>query len=139
MIPVRYLDASIPICVFIGEPASKFEVCKSIMDAINCGEERVRTNAFTVAEIFHILSRERTHPDKIVRSVSRFLDCAGLRVSDVSAENSIPALKLAMERGIDFTDAHHVLTIREHGIREIYSLDPHFDKFPGIKRLESVR
>ncbi len=135
---MRYLDTSIPVCVFIGEPAEKFETCKSIMDSINSGGEQARTNAFTVAEIYHILSREHTQPGEITGDISRFLDCAGLRVSDISAEMSIPALKLSTERGIDFVDAHHVLTMREHGIKEIYSLDPHFDKFSWIKRLEKI-
>lgn len=108
------------------------------MEKIERGKERVRTTAFTVAEIVHILARERERPGEIVKSVHRFLDCAGLRVTDARQDLCLPALKLALKYEVDFVDAHHRLTMKRYKIDEIYSLDPHFDKFPGVRRLEDA-
>jgi|Deesub1362B_J571_1020462.scaffolds.fasta_scaffold18962_3 predicted nucleic acid-binding protein len=35
----------------------------------------------------------------------------------------------------DFVDAYNVLIMRKRGIREIYSLDEHYDVFRDIKRV----
>lgn len=136
---MRYLDASIPLCTFLGEPADKLEACRQIMGRIELGEERVRTSAFTVAEIAHVLmKREREHPTRIREIVKRLFDCPGLRVGDARRELCLPALELALRYEVDFVDAHHRMTMKLHKISEIYSLDRHLDKFPDIKRLEAL-
>lgn len=120
----------------MGEPREKLEACRGIMEKIELGKERVRTTAFTVAEIVHILMREHVDPDKIVESVKKFLNCAGLKVGDARKDLCLPALELALKYKVDFVDAHHRLTMKFHKINEIYSLDHHYDRLPGIKRLE---
>lgn len=134
---LKYLDASIPLCTFTGEPKEKFEACREIMKKIEQGKEMARTTAFTVAEIVHVLMREHVNPNKIMESVKKFLDCAGLKVGDVRRDLCLPALGLALKYKVDFVDAHHRLTMKLHKINEIYSLDRHLDCFPNIKRLEA--
>lgn len=136
---MRYLDASVPLCTFLGEPADKLEACKQIIGKIEQGEEKVRTSVFTVAEIAHVLmKRERERPARIVEVVKRLLECPGLRVGDARRDLCLPALELALRYEVDFVDAHHRLTMKLHKINEIYSLDHHFDKFPDVKRLETL-
>lgn len=119
------------------QPADKLESCKKIMDAVYEGKEKVRTSTFTIAEIVHVLMRERVDPNKIMKSIKEFSECAGLRVGDAKKDLCLPALELALSYRVDFIDAHHVLTMKHHGIREIYSLDSHYDRFAKIKRLEN--
>lgn len=136
---MKYLDASIPLTIFLGEPVEKLEACRQIVRKIERGEERAATSAYTVAEILHILMRrEQKHPAIIVEMLERFLESPGLRLTDALGELCLPALKLALKREVDFVDAHHVLTMQSRGIREIYSIDPHFDKFPEIRGLEGT-
>jgi predicted nucleic acid-binding protein len=92
---LRYIDASIPLCAFFGEPKEKLEACRQIIKKIERGEEKARTSVFTVAEIVHVLMK-RERP---------------ARIEEI---------------------------IKLHVIDEIYSMDRHFDRFPGIRRLESV-
>jgi predicted nucleic acid-binding protein len=134
---LRYLDASIPLCTIVGEPKEKLEACEGIMKKIEGGTEVVRTTTFTVAEIIHILVREHLYPSRIIDSVKRFWGCTGLRVSDARKDLCLPALELALRYKVDFVDAHHWLTMKLYKITEIYSLDPHFDRLPGVKRLEA--
>jgi predicted nucleic acid-binding protein len=91
-----------------------------------------------VAEVVHILMREHVSPGKIVESTKRFLSCAGLRIGDARKDLCLPALELALRYKVDFVDAHNVLTMKQHNVKEIYSLDPHYERFPGIKRLEDI-
>ena len=133
------MDASIPLCVFLGEPEEKLEDCRQILEKVERGKEKVRTSAFTIAEIVHVLMRrERERLARVEGIVKRLLGCAGLRVSDARKDLCLPALGLALRYRVDFVDAHHVLTMRQHDIREIYSLDPHYDRFAGIRRLEKL-
>jgi predicted nucleic acid-binding protein len=133
---LRYLDASVILCVFLGEPEEKLEACEQIIRRIERGEEKVRTSVFTVAEIAHVLmKRERERPERIEGVMKRIF--AGMRVGDARKDLCLPALELALRYKVDFVDAHHRLTMKVHKINEIYSLDRHFDKFPDIKRLES--
>lgn len=134
---MKYLDASIPLCTIMGEPKEKLEACRKVMKKIEQGKEIARTTAFTVAEIIHVLMREHVDSNKIMESVEKFLDCAGLKVSDARRDLCLPALGLALKYEVDFVDAHHRLTMKLHKINEIYSLDRHFDRFPDIKRLEA--
>jgi predicted nucleic acid-binding protein len=121
------------------EPKGKFETCLRIMEEIEAGKERVGTNVFTIAEIFHILtSRERMKPSEARDKLSALLDCAGLKLMDVHAEMCASSLALAIEHGVDFVDAYNALTMRKYRINEIYSLDSHYNKILGMKRLDRI-
>jgi len=127
----------VPLCVFLGAPEEKLEACRQVVMRIESGREKVRTTTFTVAEIAHVLmKREREHPARVEEMIKRLFSCAGLKIGDARKDLCVPAIELALKYKVDFIDAHHVLTMKHHGIKEIYSLDPHFDRFLGIKRLE---
>lgn len=136
---MKYLDASIPLCLETEKPAEKLTKCEEIMEGIEEGREKVLTTAYTPAEIFHILGREGVPPSKIEESFEAFFDLKGLKL--VEAEGSIcpQAIELALEMKIDFVDAHHILTMKERDIDEIYTIDPHFEKFPKLTKLEEYQ
>jgi predicted nucleic acid-binding protein len=113
---LKYLDASIPLCVFLGEPEEKLEACRQIIQKT--------------------MKRER--PARIEEIMKRFFGYAGLRGGDACRDLCLPALELALRYRVDFVDAHHRLAMKLCGIDEIYSLDRHLDSSPGIRRLESV-
>lgn len=113
--------------------------CLALMEEIESGAERVKTNVFTVAEISHILiAREGTRPQKARERIEAFLDCQGLSLVNVDKDFCAEALDLMFKYAVDFVDAYHVLTMKAHGITDIYSLDQHYDRFPWIKRLEKL-
>ncbi|KXB04929.1 hypothetical protein AKJ48_00945 [candidate division MSBL1 archaeon SCGC-AAA261O19] len=136
---VKYLDASIPLCPIIEKPGEKVEECERIMKSVETGVERVKTSTFTVAEMFHILlHREKLLRKKVGENLNSFLKCAGLRLVDAEKAFCGEAIELSLDRKVDFVDAHHVLTMQKLGIKEIYSLDPHFDGFRNIDRFEAI-
>jgi hypothetical protein len=64
-------------------------------------------------------------------------------VLPVTAGEVVDACSLAASiDGLPARDAVHAAVMRHHGIREIVSVDPDFDRIPGIRRLspaEAVR
>ena len=136
---MRYLDASIFLCVMLKAPKDKFEDVKEIMVKISQGSEHAITTIFTLAEIAHILQREKIAKEKIKIYLSALLGCGGLKM--IGAEDDIlshKAVDLSTKYDIDFVDAHHILTMRKLQIKEIYSLDPHFDMFKDIIRRDKL-
>jgi predicted nucleic acid-binding protein len=119
-----------------GEPEEHYPGCAGIMERVEAGRERVSTSVFTVAEIRHILEkREKIGQKKATRMVLSLLDCLGLKLLDAEAMVCREALETADRFKVDFVDACNVLTMRRNRLREIYSLDEHYDRFPDIKRL----
>ncbi len=132
---MKYLDASIPLCVMTGEPSEHYQRCAEIMERLETGKERISTSVFTVAEIRHILEkREKVGIEKAGRMVLSLLDCLGLKLLDAEAILCREAVELADKFKVDFVDAYNVLTMRRNGIKEIYSLDDHYDMFEDIER-----
>jgi len=137
---LRYLDASIPLCVETEEPSEKLDGCTEIMQKIEKGEEKVVTSSYTPAEMFHILAgREGLTASKVGAIFEAFFDLKGLKVIDAKGILCPDTVQLALEREIDFVDAHHVMTMKKQAIDEIYTLDPHFDQFPELTKLEKFR
>ena len=132
---MRYLDASVPLCVMTGEPAEHYQRCVEIMERVGEGKEKTSTSVFTVAETDHILKRGKLGRDERARKLKSLLDCSGLKVLDIEAILCRDALELAHTYEVDFVDAHNVLTMKRNGIKEIYSLDEHYDMFDGIQRV----
>lgn len=119
-----------------GEPKKYYGRCLEIMERVEKGEERAATSVFTVAEMRHILKkREKLGREKTAGMVTSLLDCQGLKLLDVEAILCGDAVELSSRYGIDFVDAYNVLTMRRKKIREIYSLDGHYDAFKDIKRV----
>jgi len=132
----KYLDASIPLCVLTQEPKEHFERCLKIMDKIEKGNEKVITSVFTIVEIGFILERrEGINKGKVAEVLEALIDCLGLKLVDVEAALCREAIRLRLKYGVDFIDAYNVLTMKKRGIKEIYSLDRHYDIFKEIRRI----
>ena len=54
----------------------------------------------------HLDKRKHEHPMKINEFIKRFLECAGLRISDTRKGLCLPAIELALKYQVDFIDAH---------------------------------
>jgi predicted nucleic acid-binding protein len=67
--------------------------------------------------------------------VTSLLDCKGLKLLDVEAILCGDAVETSSRYDVDFVDAYNVLTMRRKKIREIYSLDGHYDMFKDVKRV----
>jgi len=135
---MRYLDASIPLGIMIAEPKEKLNDLREIMNAIETGGEKAATSTFTLAEIVYVLERENKQKRMIKELILDFMNCSGLSVVDVEVGKCNDALETYEKYDIDFIDAHHIAMMNDIGIKEIYSLDPHFDRIKGIIRLEKL-
>lgn len=117
-----------------------FESCRQIMASIETGEETAITSPLTIAEIFHILlQREKQNTQTVKQQILVLLDCIGLQLVDLPQELTKKSLEIAAKYNVDFVDAANIALMQKHNIKEIYSLDEHYDKFRQIKRLTTIK
>ena len=135
---MKFLDTSIIVEAGL-EKSANLPKCVQILEAIGQGRENAVTSVFTIAELYHILyAREKLGKEKVRRIAKAVFDCSGLEIIEAKPVHAQEALELALEFEIDFVDAVNRILMEENGITEIYSLDSHFDRFKGIKRLSSL-
>lgn len=136
---MRYLDASIPLALMLSEPRDKLSDIRDLMLAIESGRERVATSVFTLAEIVYVLERENKKEETVKKLVEDLACCSGLKIVNAQGNNILDhTLDVYVKYRIDFIDSHHIATMKHLGIKEIYALDPHYDRVEGIIRLERL-
>lgn len=61
-----------------------------------------------------------------------------IRVHTTAIDDYETALPIATENGISASDALAYLSMKAHGLTEIYSFDKHFDQFKDVIKLPSL-
>lgn len=136
---MKYLDSNIPLELILKKSGQK-ESCMLIMEALDNEKERAITSAFTIAEIYHVLTlREKFSSLDVKKHIESLISCKGLQIIDFPADICTNTVDLAVKFNVDFVDAGHKLLMDKYQIKEIYSLDRHFDKFNDIKRLTVLK
>ena len=128
------------LCAALEYPKEYFEGCKSLLERLEIKEgkakEKVYTTLVTPAVFYFILeNREGLSKEKLTKAIlsMRALNITFLPLGDGAIMEE--AARLAEKKGVDFDDALNALVMREKGIREIYALDQHYDRFEWVKRI----
>jgi predicted nucleic acid-binding protein len=138
---LRFIDASVFVYAFLKprreltpREAEAKERAKNIVRRINEGE-RV---GITVAQLVEVANVLEKYMGEAAHQVERFLlHAPNVWVYPVDREVCVEALKVAMEKKVELTDAIAYVVMLRHGVREIYSFDADFDGLEGIKRVTS--
>lgn len=138
---MRFIDASVFVYAFLKprreltpREAEAKERAKNIVRRINEGE-RV---GITVAQLVEVANVLEKYMGEAAHQVERFLlHAPNVWVYPVDREVCVEALKVAMEKRVELTDAIAYVVMLRHGVREIYSFDADFDGLEGIKRVTS--
>lgn len=126
----RFVDTNIFVEV-LSRKGLKSDKCLSLLE----GETPLWTTDLVVNELEWVLrSFYELEKEKIVESLRYILSLGSLVV--LHKRWLMEALEVYSQKNMDFTDCYDWVLAKEEGINEIYSFDKHFDKFPGIKRLE---
>lgn len=133
---MRFIDSTIFLCIMLRKPKEYFEGCRKLILRIQTGKELCGTTIITMAEIVWVLeSRENWTKAKVLDKVAALHALRGLQVLEIENKDTpLEAMTLAQKFDTDFADALTALTMNSHSIKEIYSLDTHFDHFNFIKR-----
>lgn len=134
---MRFVDSTIFLCFMIKKPKEFFDGCKRLILRVQDGKEVCGTTIITVAEIVWVLeSRENLTKPMVLEKIGAINGLRGLRILEIEDRDTpLEAMTLAQKFDTDFADALTAVTMNRRGIKEIYSLDSHFDHFNFLKRV----
>ena len=131
----RFVDTNVFMRYLTRDDPAKYEKCREMFKRALKGEITISTSAMVIAElIWTLLSYYKVPKADVVEKISVIVGTENLFIpdKDVLAD----ALVLYARKNIDFIDAYNAVSMRYHGLVEIYSYDEDFETVEGIKRTE---
>ena len=130
-----FIDSNVILRHLTKDPPKMAEAALRTLDDAQNGKISLILTPLTVAEIVWVLESFYGHSKaKIAETMSQFLFCDGLEVEDLDL--LIEALSLYQGKNLDFADAYLAAVALRRGPQAVYSFDQHFNRVPGVTRLE---
>jgi predicted nucleic acid-binding protein len=132
--PFAFLDTNILLRHLLGDVPEQSARASALLKRVEAGL-RVRITEAVVFEAVFTLQRtyQRTRQE-ICDNLVPILELPTIALPGKAI--MIQAFHLFIQTPLSMVDAYHAALMAELGLTEIYSFDPHFDRVPGIKRIE---
>lgn len=129
------VDTNIVLRLILNDSPILSPKARIIFEKITKDETKTFISLLTISETIFTLERAYKIPKvEIVKSLSQIFKLTNLIVEKQTLVEQ--ALVYYVEKNISFPDSHNVALMLKKKIKQIYSFDEDFDKFPQIKRLE---
>jgi len=105
------------------------------MGPVELGEIEVHTSETVVVEVVFTLEWSYRQPKQAISdALLPLLEMRGINLPGKRRYRR--AFALYVESNLPFADAYHSAVMESLGIDEVISFDKHFDRIPGIMRIE---
>lgn len=129
------VDTNIILRFILNDDLSLSPKARIIFEKITKGEIKTFISLLVTSEVIFTLERSYKIPKaEIIKSLTHIFKLANLIVE--KQELVEQAFVYYLDQNISFQDAYQVALMQKKKIKQIYSFDSDFDKFPQIKRLE---
>jgi predicted nucleic acid-binding protein len=129
------IDSNVVLRYLTKDPPRMAEAALRTLEDAQKGKILLILTPLTVAEIVWVLESFYDHSKaKIAETIGQFLFCDGLEVEDLDL--LVEALSLYQGKNLDFADAFLAAVALRRGPQAVYSFDQHFNRIPGVTRLE---
>lgn len=131
----KFIDTNILLRFMTYDDEERARRGLALLHKVEQGELRLVTSTMVIFETIFVLRRKyRASHENIREALLPVLTLDGLYVPERNL--LIRALDLCVEFNVPLADAYNVASMEYLGIDEIFSWDPHFNRFPTITRLE---
>lgn len=132
-----FVDANIFLRFLTKDDAKKAEKCWQLFQKAERKEISLTTSEAVLSEVVYILSSKRLYHLKPAEIKERLWPLVNLpRLKFPAKKKFLLALDIYAENNLDFADALTLAHLYLSQVKEIYSYDRDFDRFPEIRRLE---
>lgn len=135
---MKFVDSNIFIRFLAGDDPQKSAACRAFWQQVEQSQEVATTTEAVIAEVCYVLSSPRLYhlsQDQVAARLRPLLGLPGLKLAH--KHSFLRALDLYAEHSfLDFEDALQASHMERLGVQQILSYDTHFDRLPGITRLE---
>lgn len=132
-----FVDTDVIIRFLTGDDLGKQEEAAALFQRVEAGEARLLAPDTVMADAVFVLSSPRLY--KLPRARVRELLVPLVRLPGFRVQNRralLGALDLFATTSLGFGDAMIAASMEQAGCDTVYSYDAHFDRVPGIRRLE---
>lgn len=132
---MRRIDANVILRFLTNEPLAQAERAAHLFASVAVGQIAVLVEDVVLAEVVWTLaSFYRMGRAEIATALLDLMAEPGIH--SVDKQSVLLALVWYHEKNIDFADALVAAKALTHGEPEVYSFDRHFNRIPGLLRLE---
>lgn len=129
------VDTNIILRLILDDSPVLSPKARIIFENITNGETKIFISLLTISETIFTLERSYKIPKaEIIKSLSQIFKLTNLTVEKQKLVEQ--TFVYYVEKNISLTDAYNAALMQKKKIRQIYSFDGDFDKFPQINRLE---
>jgi len=125
-----FIDANIFLEIFLKD--SKSEECKAFLKSLQEQNRQALTSDFIMYSCILQVQNKLRGTGFIKNAVIFFNSCSNLKTID----DIFDAIEAIEKEKLDFDDSLVVACMKSKGVRELASLDKHFDKVKNIRRIE---
>ena len=132
---LAFVDTNIFVRHLTGDDPDQSPRATAYLRRVEKGELRVYTNDTVVFETVFTLERHYKQPKDKIRDT--FLPLLELPSIILPGKRSLrKVFDLYVSLNLPFADAYHAVHMQRNKLTHIVSFDGHFDRVPGIQRLE---
>lgn len=132
---VPFLDTNIILRHVLADDPEQSPRATALLSKIEQGELQVQTADTVVFETVFTLQRRYSQSKAIIRdAVLLLIELPGILLPGKRRFRKVFDLYVDMD--LPFADAYHAVWMEHAGISEIATFDEHFDRIPGITRLD---
>ncbi|MBS3097022.1 type II toxin-antitoxin system VapC family toxin [Candidatus Woesearchaeota archaeon] len=129
-----FIDANIFLEIFLEN--EKADNCEFYLKSSAGKNQTITTTDFIIHSCLLTILRKTNSLELARNALVFFSNLYQLKIIVPSIDDLSNALDLMGQRNLDLDDSLVVACMNGHGITELASLDRHFDKVKGIKRIE---
>ena len=129
-----FIDANIFLEVFFDDV--KAEECEKFLKSLEINEITAFTSDFLIYTCIIAIENKFKDHKKMENALIFFRSCQNLTILIPSIDELQHAIEISKGEKLDFDDSLVVACMKRNSISKLASLDRHFDKVKGIKRIE---
>ncbi len=128
-----FIDANVFLEIFLKD--TKSEECKALLKLLQDKNYKAATTDYVIYSCI-LQVQNKLKEIKFIKNVLVFFSSySNLQVLRPSFKDFYDAVEIMESNRLDFDDSLVVACMKNYGITELASLDRHFDKVKGIKRI----
>jgi len=128
-----FIDANVFLEIFLKD--GKSEECKKFLKSFKEQNEIAITTDFIIYSCIINVQHNSKNIESIKNTVIFFNNYQNLRILRPSFDELYSAIEIMDGSKLDFDDSLVVACMNNYGIKELASMDKHFDKIKSIERI----
>ena len=129
-----FVDANIFLEIFLKD--NKSQECKEFLKSMKEKNIILITNDFIIYSCIINVQNNLKNTESVRNSIVFFNNLSNLRIIRPSFDDYYGTIEIMDDNKLDFDDSLVVACMRNYGIKELASLDKHFDKVKWIERVK---